>query len=108
MGTTERKNMRIIFVLFSTGFSAILNKQQANSFLRSRRSSDQGSDCGSMPGAEEMCREEAEIFESADYNLSDNSFDPGAEQTVDYEQYSLDGQTNNFDADNSYESLMNY
>ena len=31
---------------------------------------------------------------SADYNLSDNSFDPDAEQIVDYEQYSLDGQTN--------------
>ena len=34
--------------------------------------------------------------QSADYNLSDDSFDPDAsqKQTVDYEQYSLSGQTN--------------
>ena len=32
--------------------------------------------------------------QSDDYNLSDDSFDPDASQTVDYEQYSLSGQTN--------------
>ena len=68
--------------------------------LSSRRESD----CGSMPGAEELCREESnsgsDTSNSMDYNLysatSMNDNDGDATNTVDYSDfYSLSGTDQN-------------
>ena len=51
-------------------------------------------DCGSMPGGEELCREEASSSSSSnsmDYNLSDGQPNTNMGTSVDYEMYSLGG-----------------
>merc|ERR1712192_2466 len=112
MGPTKdtflEREMRIIVTLFATTtFGFVVEKPEASSFLRSRRESD----CGSMPGAEEMCREESNSYDSGmDYSLSSDINDGDATSgTQDYEMYGLGGSDqNDFAADNSYDSLMNY
>ena len=60
-------------------------------------SSRRESDCGSMPGAEEMCREESNSYDNdMDYSLSSDINDGDATSgTNDYEMYGLGGSDQN-------------
>merc|ERR1719327_144616 len=95
----------ILASLVSIGLAGKINRQQANQFLLSRHTRE--SDCRSMPGGEEFCREES-MNSNSDYSLSQSKMSSNTNGGIQYEQYTLDGQTSDFEADNSYDSLMNY
>merc|ERR1712062_499316 len=80
-------NMKIFSIFLNLAIICAfkLEENEADQFLRSRRSIDEN--CGSMPGGEEFCREEIRASNPTELGDSSNA----SKSMADYDLYSLDG-----------------